>query len=128
MIKIIECTHLSILRQNIPKPHYEPISLWYSDILYTKLLYPMLQLNPLLRPTISTVIETIVDMIQELGGQIIDHSYTGPRRSIILNDNDDDDHVSNYNVPNSSSQYRDYIDGKNHDDDDDNGITLSRVV
>jgi serine/threonine kinase 16 len=111
-IKIVDCSHLSIIG-NIPLPKYPPISLWYTDTIRNELLLPMLQQDPLKRPKLISIVQTIERMIVQLGGTNID-------MPLISMENDDyTDHTNEYHV---KHQYRD------HSDDDDGIALLSRVA
>jgi serine/threonine kinase 16 len=107
-MKIVDCTHLSIIG-NIPIPKYPPISLWYSDSIQNELILPMLQQDPLKRPKLISILQTIERMIEQLGGTIVDMPS-------IINDDDDDDNNNNVHYQYSDNEH-------------DNGISLlSRVA
>ena len=108
-IKIVDCTHLSILG-NIPVPKYVPISTWYSDSIRNELLLPMLRQEPHERPKLDTIIEMIDRMIVQLGGQITDMPS-------IANQNSRKDITYD-------TEHRPYRDNVDVNDNDTDGIAL----
>ena len=104
-IKIVDCTHLSILG-NVPVPKYVPIASWYDESIRNELLLPMLRPEPKERPKLDALIEMIERMIVQLGGANVDMP------SIANGDNNnyhDGDH----------HRYRDHV-----EDVDSDGIAL----
>jgi serine/threonine kinase 16 len=70
-LKIIECTHLSILG-SLPQPKSPPISTWYPcEEIRTRLLEPMLRQDRFERPTLPEVIKSATDVIHMLGGNVV---------------------------------------------------------
>jgi serine/threonine kinase 16 len=111
-IKIVECTHLSILG-SIPTPKFPPISLWYSESIDTELIRPMLSQDPQRRPKLAEVIHTTEAMICRQGGTIVDMAAVSATKTTSQ------DH----------RPFRDeYNDGSDENYDTDGVALLSRVV
>ena len=72
-IKIVDCTHLSIIG-SIPVPKYPPISSWYSESVHKELLQPMLDADPLKRPKTSDILKNVEALITRQGGTVVDVS------------------------------------------------------
>ena len=68
-LKIVECTHLSVLTNRLPQPQ-PPVDQWYSPDIRTQLLEPMLRQDRFQRPTLTQVIDITQDLIVRLGGHV----------------------------------------------------------
>jgi serine/threonine protein kinase len=108
-IKIVDCTHLSILG-NIPVPKHLPISSWYSASIRNDLLLPMLRQEPQQRPKLPTIIQTIEQMIVQLGGSVI-----SDMPSLVESDSAN---TNNFFYETEHRPYRDNVNNDNNDDAD----------
>jgi serine/threonine protein kinase len=70
-MRIVECTHLSILG-HVPIPRYAPISSWYSSDIRGRLLEPMLTQDRMQRPTLESILNVVEELIQTRGGTMIE--------------------------------------------------------
>lgn len=90
-IRIVDCTHLSVLGSLPVPPSHGAIATWYSDEIRTALLEPMLVQDPGQRPTLNAVIAVVERLIQQRGGSVDRGDGTsGPYND----DNDDGDGIA----------------------------------
>jgi serine/threonine kinase 16 len=109
-IKIVDCTHLSIIG-TVPVPKHPPIASWYSESMHRELIQPMLNQDPQKRPKTAEIIQAIDTLITSLGGSVVDvaaNSYKEGTRDL--------------------SHYRDDVYNEDRDQNSDGIALLSRVV
>jgi serine/threonine kinase 16 len=70
-IKIVDCTHLSIIG-TVPVPKHQPIASWYSESIHQELIQPMLNPDPQMRPKTAYIIQAVEALITSLGGSVVD--------------------------------------------------------
>lgn len=81
-IKIVECTHLSVLQQlPVRPPAHSACTEWYSDDLYTALLEPMLVQDRRKRPALSDILKTIEQLIASRQQSVPRHGTSSARRN-----------------------------------------------
>lgn len=77
-MKIVECTHLSVLGDIPTPPPQSVMSTWYSSPIRTRLLEPMLAKDPAQRPTLPAVIDILHDLTTVAGMDDDTHGTSTP--------------------------------------------------